>query len=173
MTQKHDETSYGHRLAAARALKNVTQHQLSKLSGVSQATIGSAESTGRGSLHTAQFAKILGVDAFWLATGEGQMVVENAWPFQTFDASDISTLSYRERVFIETTISNYLISLLSGHGLNPPVMVSPLVPEQEAKRNVRVKVVIGKLESPDQDEQTASPQRIEPIARQPRKKKQA
>jgi transcriptional regulator with XRE-family HTH domain len=168
-----DDFSFGGRLTLARKRLGLTQHALSKLTGIAQATIGSAETKGRGSLYCARLAKALGVNALWLESGQGEMLIENQWPFTTFDASDIATLSYRERVFIETTITNYLLSLLSGHGFNPPVMVSPLVPEQEAHGNVRTKVVIGKVVSLDEDDQTASTQRIEPIPRNQGKKRQA
>jgi DNA-binding XRE family transcriptional regulator len=126
MEQKSIQTAYGKRLALARQVRGVTQHQLSKMTGVSQPTIGSTEAQGRGSLKTAEFAKALNIDAYWLATGEGEMLVSSAWPFQTFTARDISTIPTEARVYIEQTVTNLLIYLLSGQTVTP-VDVSPLV----------------------------------------------
>jgi transcriptional regulator with XRE-family HTH domain len=140
MTDKTVQSDYGRRLVLARQARGVTQHQLSKLTGVSQPTIGSTETQGRGSLKTAEFAKALNVDAYWLATGEGSMLPNNTWPFETFAAHDISTISKDARVYLEQMVTNYLIYLHSGEEKAQLVAVSPLVKEQEALGNVQSNV---------------------------------
>lgn len=70
-------TQFGSRLKQARIYAGLTQIELSKKAGVRQSTISDAERVASGSAHTAQFASICGVDAHWLATGEGDMKPSN------------------------------------------------------------------------------------------------
>lgn len=67
-------TEYGSRLREARRRAKLTQVDLSKKTGIPQSTISTAERLGNGSAETAVYAKVCGVDAHWLATGEGAMV---------------------------------------------------------------------------------------------------
>ncbi|MEY2892673.1 MAG: hypothetical protein RJA98_2581 [Pseudomonadota bacterium] len=64
-------TDFGKRLAKAREDAGFTQDQLAELSGIAQSTIAAAERGGAGSRKTATLAKLCGVDAYWLETGEG------------------------------------------------------------------------------------------------------
>lgn len=64
-------TEYGNRLKLARADAGLTQMQLSAITGIRQSTISTAEREGNGSAETTVYAKALGVNAHWLATGEG------------------------------------------------------------------------------------------------------
>lgn len=66
-------TEFGTRLRQARKMRGLTQTALSKLVGIPQSTISSAESEGNTSVYTAQLAQGLGISAHWLATGEGDM----------------------------------------------------------------------------------------------------
>ena len=75
-------TDYGKRLKEARASADMTQAQLSKLTGIPQSTISTAERMGHGSSDTAVYAKALGVDPTWLATGEGDIKTQSSWPFK-------------------------------------------------------------------------------------------
>jgi transcriptional regulator with XRE-family HTH domain len=140
MSGKSVQTDFGRRLVLARTLKGMTQDQLSRAVKVSQPTIGSAETQGKGSMHTAQFAKVLGVDAFWLATGQGEMIPTHAWPFQSFVSKDIQNISKDARVYLEQMITNYLIYFHSGEEKARVVGISPLIKEQEAKGNVYTNV---------------------------------
>ena len=81
-------TDYGFRLRAARQLADLTQGELSKLTGIPQSTISTAERLGNGSSETPVYAKACGVDAHWLATGEGEMVPTNAPPSIKFNMGD-------------------------------------------------------------------------------------
>ena len=180
MSGKSVQTDFGRRLVLARTLKGMTQHQLSQATNVSQPTIGSAEIQAKGSMHTAQFAKVLGVDAFWLATGQGDMIPVHAWPFQSFVSKDIQNISRDARVYLEQMVTNYLIYCHSGEEKARVVSISPLIKEQEAKRNVHTNV--NEI-SGDMDEQfllTASPPTPFPnskpnssFSKQSRNKKQA
>lgn len=67
-------TEYGKRLRAARKHAKLTQQALSEATGIPQSTISTAERLGHGSADTPVYAKECGVDAHWLATGEGEMI---------------------------------------------------------------------------------------------------
>lgn len=62
------------RLRKARVEKNISQVELGRLTGESQSKIAALES-GRNKkpTNTAQLAEILGVSAYWLETGKGEM----------------------------------------------------------------------------------------------------
>jgi SOS-response transcriptional repressor LexA len=65
--------SLGERLKIARLEKGISQTELAKGVGVSQAAIGALEKRGSRSCgYTAQLAKLLGVSIEWLATGVGE-----------------------------------------------------------------------------------------------------
>lgn len=64
-------TDYGKRLKAARKSAKLTQAGLKDKTGIAQSTISSAEIGGSGSSETPVLAAALGVNALWLATGEG------------------------------------------------------------------------------------------------------
>ena len=141
MLEKPSQTAYGKRLALARNFRGIKQHELSKMTGISQPTIGSAEAQGRGSVHTAQLAKALNVDAYWLATGHGHMLPTTTWPFETFTPSDISTISKEARVYIEQMVTNALLYLLSGDQKIQLVDIPPLKKTgQDALGNVHSNV---------------------------------
>lgn len=67
-------TEYGSRLKLARTTANLTQAKLSKMTGIAQSTISTAEREGHGSGETPVYAQACGVNALWLATGEGVML---------------------------------------------------------------------------------------------------
>lgn len=67
-------TEYGQRLRAARKHAGFTQEEAGKRTGIAQSTISTAERVGNGSADTPVYAKAYGVDAHWLATGEGTML---------------------------------------------------------------------------------------------------
>lgn len=67
-------TEYGARLRAARKHAGLTQVEASKKTGIPQSTISTAEREGQGSADTPVYAKAYGVDAHWLATGDGDML---------------------------------------------------------------------------------------------------
>lgn len=52
----------------------MTQVDASKASGIPQSTISTSERESNGSSDTPVYAKLYGVDAHWLATGEGEMI---------------------------------------------------------------------------------------------------
>jgi transcriptional regulator with XRE-family HTH domain len=66
-------TEYGKRLKEARAHAKLTQVQLSKITGIAQSTISTAERNGSGSLETVSYAIACRVSPEWLATGNGPM----------------------------------------------------------------------------------------------------
>jgi len=67
-------TDFGKRLKQARERAGFTQPELASKIPMAQSTLASAESGGDGSRLTAQLAHHCGVSAYWLATGEGEML---------------------------------------------------------------------------------------------------
>lgn len=67
-------TDFGRRLKMARSHAGLTQKQLAPKAGMSQSNLSELETVGHESGKTAQLAAALGVDAHWLATGEGNML---------------------------------------------------------------------------------------------------
>ncbi|MET3371992.1 transcriptional regulator with XRE-family HTH domain [Variovorax boronicumulans] len=72
-----DRTEFGSRVIQARKHAELTQHGLSAATGIKQSTIAEMEVSGQSSLMTPQIARACGVDAYWLATGEGPMVASS------------------------------------------------------------------------------------------------
>lgn len=72
-----DRTEFGSRVIQARKHARLTQHGLSAATGIKQSTIAEMEVSGQSSLMTPQIAKACGVDAYWLATGEGAMLIND------------------------------------------------------------------------------------------------
>lgn len=73
-----DRTEFGSRVIQARKHAKLTQHGLSAATGIKQSTIAEMEVSGQSSLMTPQIAKACGVDAYWLATGDGSMLERQA-----------------------------------------------------------------------------------------------
>lgn len=89
-------TEYGIRLKRARKNAKLTQVQLSKITGIPQSTISTAETVGQGSADTTVYAAACGVDPHWLATGEGEMTLATA-QHDTF-TPNVTPLVARARV---------------------------------------------------------------------------
>jgi transcriptional regulator with XRE-family HTH domain len=69
-----DRTEFASRVIAARKHAKLTQHALGAATGIKQSTISEMEVSGQSSLMTPQIARACGVDAYWLATGDGPML---------------------------------------------------------------------------------------------------
>lgn len=67
-------TEFGLRLQTARKHAGMTQMQAAKATGIAQSTISTAEREGNSSTETVLYAKVYGVNATWLATGDGPML---------------------------------------------------------------------------------------------------
>lgn len=67
-------TEFGRRLKLARKHAKLTQKQLAPLAGMSQSNLSELETVAHESGKTVQLAAATGVDAHWLATGEGNML---------------------------------------------------------------------------------------------------
>lgn len=65
------QTDFGKRLREARDIAGLTQEQAAKGIGISQSTLSELENLHSGSSHVVAFAKLYGVDPFWLALGDG------------------------------------------------------------------------------------------------------
>jgi len=69
-------TEFGRRLKQARKHAGFTQKQLAPRVGMSQSNLSELETIAHESGKTPQLAEACGVNAFWLATGVGQMLDE-------------------------------------------------------------------------------------------------
>lgn len=87
-----DRTEFASRVIAARKHAGLTQHGLSTATKIKQSTIAEMEVSGQSSLMTPQIARACGVDAYWLATGEGEMVASHALPFATLTLEMLKSL---------------------------------------------------------------------------------
>ena len=72
----------------------MTQVEASKASGIPQSTISTSERESHGSSETPVYAKLYGVDAHWLATGEGEMLPTGS----RVEPSNIVTLPPARRI---------------------------------------------------------------------------
>lgn len=73
-TREENRTPFGARLAAARKHAGLSQGALAKAVGMAQSTLAEAERGAHGSAKTTLIAARTGVDAHWLATGQGVML---------------------------------------------------------------------------------------------------
>lgn len=103
-------TEFGKRLTRARDHAKLTQDELCALVPMAQSTLAAAESTGHGSRMTAQLAHHCGVNAYWLATGEGDML-----DGVTHIAAE-SRARYHVPLSIESTVSR-LAEFVHAHGV--------------------------------------------------------
>lgn len=71
-------TDFGRRLKLARKHAGLTQKQLAPLAGMSQSNLSELETVAHESGKTVQLAAVCGVNAHWLATGEGEMLAASA-----------------------------------------------------------------------------------------------
>ena len=67
-------TDFGARVARSRKHAGLTQKQLAPMVGMSQSNLSELEAVAFESGKTAQIARQCGVNAYWLATGEGSML---------------------------------------------------------------------------------------------------
>lgn len=115
-------TEYGIRLRTARKHAKLTQTKLSEITGIPQSTISTAENLGHGSAETTVYAMACGVNAHWLATGEGEMLqpeaidVQSRWVDEplTIQAPDTSVSKFDAET---VHIPYYDTGGAMGHGI--------------------------------------------------------
>lgn len=73
-----EKTAFGRRLTKSREAAGYKQDEAAKLIGMSQGTLGEAESQGKRSGYTPQLAALYGVNPVWLATGKGDMTANTS-----------------------------------------------------------------------------------------------
>lgn len=115
-------TDYGKRLREARKGAGLTQKQLSAITGIAQSTISTAEREGYGSSDTPIYAKACGVNALWLANGEGPKIAFYSSGNQSSGASCKAEEPQAAYDITSGTVSrldhiplNVLIELLASH----------------------------------------------------------
>lgn len=91
-----DLTTLAARTRFARKNAGLTQEDLAKKLGVSQGTITHIESgRNKETIHIIALARLLGVRAEWLATGEGDMF--DGWPFKDISKAEFERLPAEAR----------------------------------------------------------------------------
>lgn len=122
-------TDYGKRLRAARLHAKLTQMGLAEKTGISQSTISTAERENQGSSDTHIYAKACGVDAHWLATGEGAMLLirgESSAGPATAPVIDLDGLL--------STLSGYLADVHERHRASLVGLFSDLIHSPDDKK---------------------------------------
>ena len=127
-------TEYGLRLRAARKRAKMTQIEASKASGIPQSTISTSERESHGSSETPVYAKLYGVDAHWLATGEGEMLPVSS----KVEASNVTALPAPALRSLDDVLAE-LQTVVDG--------LSPLL--QDAGRAVLIKWINGQASRGD------------------------
>lgn len=74
MGKRSEVTEFGARLSAARLHAGKTRKEVCAALELGNSTVHDAETIALGSKHTPRFARLFGVSAHWLATGQGQML---------------------------------------------------------------------------------------------------
>lgn len=85
-------SDFGDRIKRARKFAKLPQVKLCKMVGMSQGSLSELENTGMSSTFTVQIARACGVDAHWLATGEGEMLPKQ------MTSGNVTNLEVRSRV---------------------------------------------------------------------------
>lgn len=131
-------TEYGIRLRAARKHAKLTQNKLSEITGIPQSTISTAENLGHGSAETTVYAMACGVNAHWLASGEGEMLSQGATVIATLPAATIYASSFDTQT---VHIPYYDTGGAMGHGIvlrdQPGVIREMSVSKEWLQSNVR------------------------------------
>ena len=114
----------------ARKHSGLTQTRVCEALAMSQGTLAELERLAKGSSRTTEFAQAYGVNADWLATGNGAMLEARGWPFESFSQGDFDALSERQKGWIEAAMLRELEAI-----------------QAEAKRpKVRGQSIFGELE---------------------------
>jgi len=110
-------TTYGARLDTALRLAKTDRQTLADQLGISVQAIGQVIAGKTKALtaeNSAQAARVLGVDGYWLATGEGAVgsakpaaakASASIWPFARIREADVLALSEGDRNFVEGAIA--------------------------------------------------------------------
>jgi DNA-binding XRE family transcriptional regulator len=111
---KKERSAFGERLLKARKHAELTQTELASALGMPQTTYAEAELTGKGSTYTAQIAKRCGVDAVWIATGEGEMISkEIVWPFVLITPEQVATIHPDRLITVQEVALSYVGTRMS------------------------------------------------------------
>lgn len=128
---------FSDRLRYARTLRNLSQAELARASGLSQGAISSYETRARkATTGIIELAQALNVSPVWLSTGTGPMETSSdtalgnanktelhdvqqepvsvTWPFSTIKLSDFWSLPEHHRQTVEQTMSAMITSLLNS-----------------------------------------------------------
>lgn len=121
-------SEYGARLQRARKHAKLTQKQLAALARMSQSNLSELETVGHGSAMTTQLAAVCGVDAHWLATGEGEMTsaaspgsASSTWPLERLRESTWRSLTERQKALLEDVMMAKLRELQAEEAQVDPV----------------------------------------------------
>lgn len=113
--------NYGERLGYAIKLAGSSRRLLAQAVGLTEQAIGQCI---RGETEflkvegSARAAAFLGVNHWWLATGEGEPQQDEGWPFNLFTRSDYALLTQQQRDDAENALAG---AIQRARGESPPV----------------------------------------------------
>ena len=84
-------TAFAERMQTARKRVGLTQGEVAQRLGLTQATVSRLEIDGERSAYVADFARLYGVDCYWLHSGEGLMLTGQARRFSV-EAEDLARM---------------------------------------------------------------------------------
>lgn len=95
---------FNFRLIEAMRLANKSTQNVADHLGISYQAVKKVldgKSSALNAENTAKAARYLGVDIYWLATGEGSYVMNDGWPFPMFSPTDYFALDENLRLEFE------------------------------------------------------------------------
>lgn len=136
-SRKLSYMTYGSRLKQALASAGRDRAALAAELGVSVQAVGQVVTGGRSGTQTftasnnVKAARFLNVDPHWLATGEGEMVTTNVWPFDLLSPDHVRKLSIKQRAMVE----KFALDLLemAGTETQPTTQVQTAPPKTKGK----------------------------------------
>lgn len=126
--------SFAERLRRARDIRQLTQAELARATGISQSAIANYENGNRKTTkHIFRLAHVLQVAPVWLADGIGSMDVTLSdpspaggyrnrserqdavhWPFRQVTQAQWNKLSEQDRALVETTLATMIHTLIKS-----------------------------------------------------------
>jgi len=97
--------SYAERLLDAMNAAGLNRRKLALAIGISEQAVGNVINGGANTSfiakNSAEAAKVLGVEHYWLATGKGPRLAGDSWPFKNVQFSEVAQLTEPERLQLE------------------------------------------------------------------------
>lgn len=114
--------TYGNRLQKALALAGKDRAQLAQaleisVQAVGQVIVGSSRTKSFTAANSAKAAQFLGVNHYWLATGEGLPLVKSDWPFTMIDRAQYDALDAEQRGYVQSKLDDAIQAAMNRQNL--------------------------------------------------------